>query len=117
MGDEFKHGQVASELLDDGRVRLPAMLLLDEASQWFQANWQGDEEEVDTLGGLVLHRLGRMPVEGERLTIDGTELQIEQMDGPAIRSLLITPKPDAQPGATNAPVSAEPAEGNGGKQS
>lgn len=117
VGDEFKHGQVASELLDDGRVRLPAMLLLDEASQWFQANWQGDEEEVDTLGGLVLHRLGRMPVEGERLTIDGTELQIEQMDGPAIRSLLITPKPDAQPGATNAPVSAEPAEGNGGKQS
>lgn len=90
VADEFKGGQPTPEYLSDGRVRLPGLLRLDEAEQWTRVLWE--DEEADTIAGLVLHKLGRLPLIGERVIIDGVLLEVERMDGPAIVSLLVTPK-------------------------
>jgi len=94
FADEFKGGQPAPELLPDGRVRLPGLLRLDEAAQWTKVFW--DDDEFDTIAGLVLGKLGHMPVGGECVTVDGVAFEVERMDGQAIASLLATPKPSAQ---------------------
>ena len=94
VADEFKGGQPTPERLPDGRVRLPGLLRLDEAAAWTKVLW--DDEEFDTIAGLVLEALGRLPVGGERVTVDGVAFEVERMDGQAIVSLLVTPRLSAE---------------------
>lgn len=88
VGDEFKVSD-APERLADGRVRLPGTLRLDEAAEWLGVRWSDDD--ADTVGGRVLVALGTVPGGGEVLAIDGVEVEVERMDGPAIASLLARP--------------------------
>jgi len=90
VADEFKGDQPAPERLPDGRVRLPGLLQLREAASW--TGLPGEDEEVDTVAGLVLSELGAIPKGGERLVIDGVTVEVERMDGHIIASLLVTPK-------------------------
>jgi CBS domain containing-hemolysin-like protein len=94
VADEFKADEARPEPLPDGRVRLPGTLRLDEAAEWLGVEWADDK--ADTVGGRVLVALGTVPDGGERLTIDGVEVEVERMDGPAIRSLIVRPWPGAE---------------------
>jgi CBS domain containing-hemolysin-like protein len=38
-----------------------------------------------------MERLGRLPRVGDRLTIDGVEIEVERMRGRAVESLLVRP--------------------------
>ena len=96
VGDEFKTQQLKAERLPDGRVRLPGIMLLDEAEQWTGVRWEGN---VDTIGGYVTEILGHLPMAGEHINIDGIELEIEEISHRAIRSILV--KPVSQEEATN----------------
>jgi len=91
VADEFKHAGGAPRRLQDGRVRLPGDLLVDEAERWVNTPWRG---ESDTVGGLVMEHLGRIPSEGESLVIDGAEVEIERVEGHAVISLVVRPAPD-----------------------
>lgn len=86
--DEFKAGQPQPERLPDGRVRLPGLLRLDEAEPWIGVLWQG---EADTVGGRVTEALGHLPVAGERVTIDGVAVEVEQVVQRTVVSVLATP--------------------------
>lgn len=104
VADELKGEAPAPETLPDGRVRLPGMLHLDEAAEWTGGAWENDE--ADTVGGCVLAALGAVPCGGERVRIDGMEVEVERMDGPVILSLLVTPKSATR--FDDAPQEAEP---------
>ncbi|MEX2180823.1 MAG: hemolysin family protein [Gemmatimonadaceae bacterium] len=93
--DEFKLGDTLPQRLPDGRVRLPGTVRLDIAAPWVGVLWEAD---AYTVSGLVMERLGRLPVLGDRLTVDGVEITVEKMRGRAIESLLVTPR---RPEATN----------------
>ncbi len=97
VADEFKHAGGAPERLPDGRVRIPGDMLLDEAERWVGTRWEGD---ADTVGGLVMERLGRIPGEGDRLEIDGVALEVERVDRRAVVTVLATP---ARPTDTESP--------------
>jgi magnesium and cobalt transporter len=43
------------------------------------------EEEYETVGGLVLHRLGKVPHAGERLTLDDVTLTVTEADERTVR--------------------------------
>ena len=86
--DEFKTGQPQPERLPDGRVRLPGSMRLDKAEPWIGSLWQG---EADTVGGHIMNILGRLPAAGERVTIDGVEVEIERITNHAISSILVSP--------------------------
>lgn len=83
-------GQNVPEPLPDGRVRLPGRLRVDEAREWLGFAWHGDS---DTVGGMVSESLGHIPDPGERLEIDGVEVEVEQSDGVVVQSVLARPLP------------------------
>jgi|GEM_PF-58968 len=90
VADEFKHAGGPPERLDDGRVRLPGDMLIEEAVPWVNADWEGDS---DTVGGLVMERLGRIPERGDQLAIDGVSVEVEAVERHAVVSLLVRPAP------------------------
>jgi putative hemolysin len=53
------------------------------------------DEDVDTLGGLILHLLGRAPVQGEKLRYDGLEITVTTVVGRRVKRLQIRRVPDA----------------------
>jgi magnesium and cobalt transporter len=55
------------------------------------------DEEFDTVGGLVLRHLGRVPKRNEIIDIDGTRFQVLRADSRRLYTLLVTPpaKPEA----------------------
>lgn len=56
-----------------------------------------ENEEVDTLGGVIFAQLGRMADEGDELQIDGITVSVLAVEGNRIRKVLIRKKPHADP--------------------
>jgi len=91
VGDELKGDEPGPEKLDDGRVRLPGWLRLDEAVPWIGAYLDG---ESDTLGGRVTEELGHVPAVGERVEIEGIAFEVESVAHHAVAWVVATPRPD-----------------------
>ncbi len=94
VSDEFKPAQVRAILLSDGRVRLPGVMPLDQAAPVLGA-WRGGTE---TVAAHIVAALGRVPETGERVTVDGVEVEIELVEGGAIGSVIVG-APDPAPKA------------------
>ncbi|MHB0914941.1 MAG: hemolysin family protein [Thermoleophilia bacterium] len=88
VSDEFKGEQSQPERMPDGRLRLPGLMHLDDIEAWIGVRWEG---EAKTIGGHVTEILGHVPVEGERITIDGVMVEVEHVAHHAVASLLATP--------------------------
>jgi magnesium and cobalt transporter len=67
---------------------VPALTRIDEFNQAFGTRFSDDE--FDTIGGLILHELGRMPRRGEAVQIGGLELKVTRADRRRIESLRVT---------------------------
>lgn len=99
IGDELKHSELGAEVLPDGRVKLPGAMGLDEAEPLIGVRWDG---AAATVSGHVVAHLGRLPVAGESLTIDGVEVTVHEMSPTAVRWLVVTPVGQAASGAEDA---------------
>ncbi len=51
-------------------------------------------EIANTIGGLVLHELGRIPAAGDHIRLDGVEIHVESSIGKALYELSLTLPPD-----------------------
>jgi CBS domain containing-hemolysin-like protein len=91
VGDEFKRDDERPRRLPDGRVRLPGRLPLYETARWVGVAWEG---ESDTVGGLVVEHLGRVPQPGEELALDGVDVEVEDVAQYVVRSVLARPLPE-----------------------
>lgn len=89
LADKVKTSQPHPERLGDGRVRLPGQMRLDRAAAWTGVRWQG---EGDTIGGRVLREIGALPRPGDRLSLDGVEIEVEAMRDNAVVSVLVRPR-------------------------
>jgi CBS domain containing-hemolysin-like protein len=49
-----------------------------------------DEEEYDTVGGLVYHRVGGVPSPGDTVELPGLTLTVESTDGRRVGKVLVT---------------------------
>ncbi|MGB0128755.1 MAG: transporter associated domain-containing protein, partial [Rhodocyclaceae bacterium] len=47
------------------------------------------DAEVDTVGGLVINHLGRLPQRGEAFTLDGLRIQVLRADSRRVHTLLV----------------------------
>jgi CBS domain containing-hemolysin-like protein len=63
------------------------------------------EGEFETLAGFLLDRLGHIPKEGERLTIDGWTFEVAKMDRHRIAAVrVVAPQPEeAVPSGAGSP--------------
>jgi CBS domain containing-hemolysin-like protein len=85
VGDEFKSAEPAAETLEDGRVRLPGGMAVDDAATLLSTTWDTD---ATTVGGLVTAALGHLPSPGDRASTGGYEFEVERVSDRAIDSVL-----------------------------
>jgi PAS domain S-box-containing protein len=85
--DEHDHEEPLVELLDGRRLRIDARLGVDDLNELIGAELP--EEGWDTVGGLVFGTLGRVPVEGETLELDGTSITVEQVQGRRVSKVVV----------------------------
>lgn len=76
----------AIDRLPDGRLRIPGGMRLDQAARALGVDWEG---YANTLGGFVIEHLGRVPQRGERVTIDGCELEVEGVQRNLVSALRV----------------------------
>jgi CBS domain containing-hemolysin-like protein len=86
--DEFDREINLVEKVDENRYRVDARVNLDDLNEILQIDLP-DEEDVDTVGGLVLKVLGHLPVPGETLTYNGVAIRVEKVRNNRITKVLL----------------------------
>ena len=77
--DEYDREGPGVEDLGDGRHRVPAGMHIDDLGEIFGVEL--DDEEVDTVGGLIGKVTGRVPIVGARCEVAGLSFTAEKMSG------------------------------------
>jgi CBS domain containing-hemolysin-like protein len=77
--DEYDNEQPPVEWLSDDSARVTARLSATELGELFGVNL--DEEDVETVAGLLAHALGRVPIAGSSATVRGLRLTAENLAG------------------------------------
>ncbi|OYW79480.1 MAG: magnesium/cobalt efflux protein [Polynucleobacter sp. 32-46-5] len=72
--------------LDNGDIRVKGITELEQFNEMLGT--QFDVEDIDTVAGLVIQHLGRVPKIGERIEIDGIEFEVQRADPRQIHILL-----------------------------
>ncbi|WP_370518441.1 hemolysin family protein [Nostocoides sp. HKS02] len=79
IADEYDREAPGIEDLGDGRFRVPAAMDIDDLADLFDV--EIEEDEVDTVGGLIGKHIGRVPIVGSRCEVSGLSLTAERMAG------------------------------------
>ncbi len=76
---------------EDGSLLLDGMLLVDELKEVLNLQTLEGEEEgnYDTLSGLVMTMLGRIPVSGEHFHMGDYRFEVVDMDGKRVDKVLV----------------------------
>lgn len=79
IADEYDQETPSVEPLSDGSARVTARLSVQDLADTFGVTI--DVEDVDTVGGLLAHALGRVPIAGSQATVAGLSLTAESLAG------------------------------------
>ncbi|WP_419819510.1 hemolysin family protein [Glaciibacter flavus] len=79
ISDEYDRAVVQVEALAESRYRVSARLPVDELGELFGLDL--DDEDVDSVGGLLAKELGRLPVPGSTVSTSGLQLTAERTEG------------------------------------
>jgi magnesium and cobalt transporter len=87
--DEYDFDEEAGNIISspDGKYRVRALTGIEQFNEEFGTDFSDDE--VDTIGGLVTHRFGRVPHRGEKVRIDDFAFEILRGDARQIHVLLV----------------------------
>ncbi|ASD22041.1 hemolysin [Cryobacterium sp. LW097] len=92
ISDEYDRDVVEIEDLGHGRFRVSARLPVDELGELFDLDL--DDDEVDSVGGLLAKALGRLPVAGSEARTSGLILTAERTEGRRKRISTVLVEPD-----------------------
>jgi putative hemolysin len=83
LRDEFDREEEPIEVVD-GRVNVHGEVLLDVLRERFDVDL--GRAEVDTVGGLVWHELGRRPAVGDEVSVGADQIvvRVDRLDGNAV---------------------------------
>ena len=87
--DEYDFDEASDNILPEssGRYRVKALTQIADFNAAFGTRFS--DEEYDTVGGLVIAELGRLPKRGEVITIGGLKFQVLRADGRRVYTLLV----------------------------
>jgi CBS domain containing-hemolysin-like protein len=99
--DEYDAERAESTTLEDGTIRVASRYPIDDLEEL--VGFDVEEEDVDSVGGLMAKHLGRVPIPGSHVEAHGLRFVAEAAAGRRnkIESVLITRLPNA----TSGPVS------------
>ena len=81
--DEYDTEAALALELASGRFRVSSRLPVSDLGELFGIEL--DDDDVETVGGLMAKRLGRMPVRGSSVEVEGIELTADRTAGPRQR--------------------------------
>lgn len=95
--DEYDFDETEANMVRDrhGRFRVKATTEIDDFNATFGTNFSDDD--FDTVGGLVLAHVGKLPKRGETFRIGNLDIEILRADSRRLHSLLIEKVKDESP--------------------
>lgn len=95
ISDEHDTDAIDIERLSDDEALVDARLSIDDLNELFGT--EIDLEDVDSVGGLVVSRLGRLAVPGDHVATDGDALELRVLSilGRRIKKVRVTRAPRA----------------------
>ena len=72
--------------LDNGDIRVKGITELEQLNEALGTKFE--VEDIETVAGLVVQHLGRVPKIGERIAIDGVEFEVQRADPRQVHILL-----------------------------
>jgi putative hemolysin len=92
--DEYDVEEPMVVRLSDHEARVDGRADIDELQELFDVTLDlEDEEEYDTVGGLIYHRVGGVPSPGDRVELEGITLTVETTDGRRVGKVLVVREP------------------------
>jgi putative hemolysin len=86
--DEYDVARPSIEVISPDEVVLDAGTSTDALKELFGLDVES--EDFDTIGGFLIHHLGRLPAVGDEVEVDGLTLRVLSMSGRRVRRLRIT---------------------------
>ena len=93
--DEYDVARPAMEVISPDEVVLDAGTGTDVLRELF--DYEVDSEDFDTVGGFLIHQLGRLPSVGDEVTVNGLSLRVLSMSGRRVRRLRVARLHQEQP--------------------
>jgi CBS domain containing-hemolysin-like protein len=93
--DEFRQTQNEWSKLDDGSLLGKGSLPIVTLERTLGIDIE--ETGVDSVGGLIMQRLGDVPEEGQRIAFNHFDAVVKKMSGPRIVLVRIYPKEESSP--------------------
>jgi CBS domain containing-hemolysin-like protein len=88
--DEYDVEEPLVEQLGEDRARVDGRASVDDLLDlWDIKIPLEDDDEYDTVGGLVYHRIGGVPSPGDEVHLDGLRLTVETTDGRRVGKVLV----------------------------
>ncbi|MDH4142465.1 MAG: hemolysin family protein [Chloroflexota bacterium] len=88
--DEYDVEEPLIVKLGDDRARVDGRTNVDDLSELFETKVAlDDEDEYDTVGGLIYHRIGGVPKPGDQVAVDGLMLTVETISGRRVGKVLV----------------------------
>ena len=88
--DEYDEEEPLIVRLSDDEARVDGRADVDDLSELFDTPVAlEDEDEYDTVGGLIYHRIGGVPKPGDQIRVDGLLLTVETTDGRRVGKVLV----------------------------
>ena len=88
--DEFRQNENDWTMLDDGTLIGKGSLPLYTLGM--ALGFDLDSDEVESIGGLIMQKLGDLPVEGQKVEFEKFDAVVKKMNGPRIILVRIYPK-------------------------
>jgi CBS domain containing-hemolysin-like protein len=85
--DEFDEEGPAVKEMDDGSYVTDGRISINEVNEALGTDFES--QDFETVGGLILGHLGRVPETGDEVRIDGHLLRVDQTNGPRIARIQI----------------------------
>ena len=87
--DEYDFDEAADNILLDqaGHYRVKATTAVADFNAAFSTHFS--DAEYDTVGGMVIHHLGRLPKRGEVVQVGGLRIQVLRADSRRVHTLLV----------------------------
>jgi CBS domain containing-hemolysin-like protein len=92
VADEHDRARGSAARRPDGSWGFPGVLRPDELAE-ITGLHVPDDGPYETLGGLVMARLGRIPATGDAVEVDGVRLEVERMAGRRVEVLRVSEVP------------------------
>lgn len=95
--DEFDEEEPMKVIVRDGEAILDGRADIDEMGELVDPPLElEDDEEYDTVGGFVYHRIGRVPVVGDTVAVDPFTITVIKVTGRRVGKVRVTWDPGAQ---------------------